>query len=145
MKKARKKVQLLLREILGILTILLKKIPATGLEEKKKKNKSAKQRESKKKEEEEEEKEEVVTIGGGGEQGRKKKASSSLDVLTPEESILSQDPYLHVILVCGIIRGALANMGHACTVTAEIPRLPRCSFQVRIPSSTTTTTATTTT
>ena len=35
---------------------------------------------------------------------------------------------------CGIIRGALANIGLSAIVTADILTLPGCSFNVRIKS-----------
>ncbi|CBZ49864.1 putative transport protein particle component Bet3 domain-containing protein [Neospora caninum Liverpool] len=47
---------------------------------------------------------------------------------------LCEEPLVHVSLVCGIIRGALANMGLSCTVTADASASPNCSFQIRIPS-----------
>ena len=33
---------------------------------------------------------------------------------------------------CGIIRGALTNLGISCSVTADMSNLPACSFVVRI-------------
>lgn len=33
---------------------------------------------------------------------------------------------------CGLIRGALTNLGVACAVSAEVTTLPACSFVVRI-------------
>ncbi|RKP12345.1 transport protein particle component, partial [Piptocephalis cylindrospora] len=33
---------------------------------------------------------------------------------------------------CGIIRGALANLGVAATVTAETTGLPQCTFHIKI-------------
>ncbi|KFG29274.1 transport protein particle (trapp) component, bet3 protein [Toxoplasma gondii TgCatPRC2] len=47
---------------------------------------------------------------------------------------LCQEPLVHVSLLSGIIRGALANMGLSCTVTADAAASPCCSFQIRIPS-----------
>lgn len=52
-----------------------------------------------------------------------------------EEEILraaATQPQLHVAFVCGAIKGALAALGLECTVTAEAPRPPTCSFQIRI-------------
>jgi hypothetical protein len=39
-------------------------------------------------------------------------------------------PYLW--FPCGIVRGALANLGVACTVVAETTGLPQCTFQIKI-------------
>jgi hypothetical protein len=39
------------------------------------------------------------------------------------------------IIPCGIIRGALANMGVACTVVAEIIAVPSVKFSIRVRSS----------
>jgi len=33
---------------------------------------------------------------------------------------------------CGILRGALTNLGLAATVTAEYTNLPSCTFNVRV-------------
>ncbi|GBG73240.1 hypothetical protein CBR_g12958 [Chara braunii] len=35
---------------------------------------------------------------------------------------------------CGLIRGALTNLGVSCTVSAEVSSLPTCSFTIRIKS-----------
>ncbi|PFH31839.1 transport protein particle (trapp) component, bet3 protein [Besnoitia besnoiti] len=63
--------------------------------------------------------------------------SEALAVKQTEAAVatLTQEPLIHVALVCGIIRGALANMGLTCTVTAEVTASPYCSFQIRIPPS----------
>lgn len=37
-------------------------------------------------------------------------------------------------LPCGLIKGALTNLGVPCTVSAEVTTLPGCSFTVRIKS-----------
>eukprot|EP00300_Choanocystis_sp_HF-7_P021936 c21044_g1_i1.p1 GENE.c21044_g1_i1~~c21044_g1_i1.p1 ORF type:complete len:166 (-),score=47.78 c21044_g1_i1:146-595(-) len=39
-------------------------------------------------------------------------------------------PYL--MLTSGIIRGALSNLGIACTVTPEILQLPTCTFTIKL-------------
>nr|XP_023917907.1 trafficking protein particle complex subunit 6B-like [Quercus suber] len=62
---------------------------------------------------------------------------------SPENGDLSQDNPLaenkaaqatsmHLYFPCGIIRGALSNLGIPCAVTADISNLPACSFVVRI-------------
>lgn len=33
---------------------------------------------------------------------------------------------------CGVVRGALANLGVQCVVTAEVTALPACKFQVQV-------------
>ncbi|KZV54412.1 trafficking protein particle complex subunit 6B-like [Dorcoceras hygrometricum] len=39
---------------------------------------------------------------------------------------------MHLYFPCGIIRGALSNLGIQCAVSADISNLPACSFVVRI-------------
>ncbi|KAI6684742.1 hypothetical protein NL676_030655 [Syzygium grande] len=39
---------------------------------------------------------------------------------------------MHLYFPCGIIRGALSNLGIPCAVSADISNLPACSFVVRI-------------
>lgn len=39
---------------------------------------------------------------------------------------------LHLYFPCGIIRGALTNLGIPCAVSADISNLPVCSFVIRI-------------
>ncbi|EYU21841.1 hypothetical protein ABFS83_09G071000 [Erythranthe nasuta] len=39
---------------------------------------------------------------------------------------------LHLYFPCGIIRGALSNLGIPCAVSADISNLPACSFVIRI-------------
>eukprot|EP00270_Netrium_digitus_P012646 TRINITY_DN4133_c0_g1_i1.p1 TRINITY_DN4133_c0_g1~~TRINITY_DN4133_c0_g1_i1.p1 ORF type:complete len:190 (-),score=34.95 TRINITY_DN4133_c0_g1_i1:210-779(-) len=41
---------------------------------------------------------------------------------------------LYLYLPCGLIRGALTNLGVPCVVTAEISSLPACSFTIKIKS-----------
>jgi len=40
---------------------------------------------------------------------------------------------MYAAMPVGIIRGALARLGYACTVTAEITSLPQCTFQIKLP------------
>ena len=35
---------------------------------------------------------------------------------------------------CGLVRGALANLGIEATVTAEVTQLPACVFNIKLPS-----------
>ncbi|KAF9007850.1 transport protein particle component [Cyathus striatus] len=39
---------------------------------------------------------------------------------------------IYTAMPAGIIRGALARMGHNSTITPEVTSLPQCTFQVRI-------------
>ncbi|KAI4369419.1 hypothetical protein MLD38_017859 [Melastoma candidum] len=39
---------------------------------------------------------------------------------------------MHLYFPCGIIRGALSNLGIPCAVSADVSNLPACSFVVRI-------------
>ncbi|XP_016569370.1 trafficking protein particle complex subunit 6b isoform X3 [Capsicum annuum] len=39
---------------------------------------------------------------------------------------------MHLYFPCGIIRGALSNLGIPCAVSADISNLPACSFVIRI-------------
>ena len=39
-------------------------------------------------------------------------------------------PYLGY--TCGMLRGALANLGIACTVTPDIVAIPTCTFTIKI-------------
>lgn len=48
---------------------------------------------------------------------------------------------LYLAFPCGLLRGALANLGIVATVTAEIPAFPQAIFQIRSTISTTQTTA----
>ncbi|KAL3874352.1 hypothetical protein ACJMK2_037380 [Sinanodonta woodiana] len=38
----------------------------------------------------------------------------------------------YLALPCGMIRGALANLGVNCVVTAEVSTMPACKFQIQI-------------
>ncbi|XP_010932522.1 uncharacterized protein [Elaeis guineensis] len=44
----------------------------------------------------------------------------------------AQATSMHLYFPCGIIRGALSNLGIPCAVSADISNLPACSFVVRI-------------
>eukprot|EP00262_Sarcandra_glabra_P003094 TRINITY_DN1354_c0_g1_i1.p1 TRINITY_DN1354_c0_g1~~TRINITY_DN1354_c0_g1_i1.p1 ORF type:complete len:180 (+),score=18.23 TRINITY_DN1354_c0_g1_i1:157-696(+) len=44
----------------------------------------------------------------------------------------TQAASMHLYFPCGIIRGALTNLGIPCAVSADISNLPACSFVVRI-------------
>ncbi|XP_050220954.1 uncharacterized protein LOC126671243 [Mercurialis annua] len=48
------------------------------------------------------------------------------------ESKSAQAMSMHLYFPCGIIRGALSNLGIPCAVSADISNLPACSFVVRI-------------
>lgn len=48
------------------------------------------------------------------------------------ENKAAQITSLHLYFPCGIIRGALSNLGIPCAVSADISNLPACSFVVRI-------------
>ncbi|KAJ8760684.1 hypothetical protein K2173_017684 [Erythroxylum novogranatense] len=39
---------------------------------------------------------------------------------------------MYLYFPCGIIRGALSNLGISCAVSADISSLPACSFVIRI-------------
>ncbi|OII74236.1 trafficking protein particle complex subunit 6b [Cryptosporidium ubiquitum] len=42
------------------------------------------------------------------------------------------EPAINVIIVCGIIRGALQHLGLTCSVAAEVSKIPSCTFQIRV-------------
>ncbi|XP_078438905.1 transport protein particle (TRAPP) component [Wolffia australiana] len=48
------------------------------------------------------------------------------------DSKAAQAASMHLYFPCGIIRGALTNLGIPCAVSADISNLPACSFVVRI-------------
>ncbi|KAF4394998.1 hypothetical protein F8388_017726 [Cannabis sativa] len=48
------------------------------------------------------------------------------------ENKSTQVTRMHLNFPCGIIRGALSNLGIPCAVSADITNLPACSFVVRI-------------
>lgn len=50
------------------------------------------------------------------------------DPSTVVESKASQVAAMHLYFPCGIIRGALSNLGIPCAVSADISGLPACKF-----------------
>ncbi|CAA7397870.1 unnamed protein product [Spirodela intermedia] len=48
------------------------------------------------------------------------------------DSQAAQSTSMHLYFPCGIIRGALTNLGIPCAVSADISNLPACSFVIRI-------------
>jgi len=62
----------------------------------------------------------------------------NIDVPQPDSSALAADgkgaqaASMHLYFPCGIIRGALSNLGIPCAVSADISNLPACSFVIRI-------------
>ncbi|KMT13518.1 hypothetical protein BVRB_4g082980 [Beta vulgaris subsp. vulgaris] len=54
------------------------------------------------------------------------------DASEPVENKAAQAASMHLYFPCGIIRGALTNLGIPCAVSADISNLPACSFVVRI-------------
>ncbi|EAZ51443.1 Trafficking protein particle complex subunit 6B, partial [Cryptosporidium parvum Iowa II] len=42
------------------------------------------------------------------------------------------EPAINVIIVCGIIRGALQHLGLTCSVAAEVSKIPSCKLLSRI-------------
>ncbi|XP_073126903.1 uncharacterized protein [Henckelia pumila] len=60
-------------------------------------------------------------------------ASGSIqDPSAMAENKEAQATGMHLYFPCGIIRGALSNLGIPCAVSADISNLPACSFVVRI-------------
>ncbi|MED6120768.1 hypothetical protein PIB30_024204 [Stylosanthes scabra] len=59
------------------------------------------------------------------------KVNSAEDATTAENKATSTIS-MHLYYPCGIIRGALSNLGITCAVTADISNLPACSFVVRV-------------
>ncbi|CAK9328325.1 unnamed protein product [Citrullus colocynthis] len=58
--------------------------------------------------------------------------SESQDNFADGENKAAQATSMHLYFPCGIIRGALSNLGIPCAVSADISNLPACSFVVRI-------------
>ncbi|GKV05517.1 hypothetical protein SLEP1_g17518 [Rubroshorea leprosula] len=50
----------------------------------------------------------------------------------PSENKAMQAMSMYLYFPCGIIRGALSNLGIPCAVSADMSNLPACSFVVRI-------------
>ncbi|KAK8504558.1 hypothetical protein V6N13_015021 [Hibiscus sabdariffa] len=62
------------------------------------------------------------------EQSPESGASGEPSIMADEKAVES----MHLYFPCGIIRGALSNLGIPCAVSADISNLPACSFVVRI-------------
>ncbi|XP_044498102.1 trafficking protein particle complex subunit 6B [Mangifera indica] len=58
--------------------------------------------------------------------------TESQDPSASAENKAAQSTSMHLYFPCGIIRGALSNLGIPCAVSADISNLPACSFVVRI-------------
>ncbi|XP_010929078.3 uncharacterized protein [Elaeis guineensis] len=58
--------------------------------------------------------------------------ASPQDDSLPAPNNAAQFTSMHLYFPCGIIRGALTNLGIPCAVSADISNLPACSFVVRI-------------
>lgn len=56
----------------------------------------------------------------------------SLETGQESENKVTETMSMHLYFPCGIIRGALSNLGIPCAVSADISNLPACSFVVRI-------------
>ncbi|TYH34425.1 hypothetical protein E1A91_D13G122500v1 [Gossypium mustelinum] len=54
--------------------------------------------------------------------------SEELSIMADNKAMQS----MHLYFPCGIIRGALSNLGIPCAVSADISNLPACSFVIRI-------------
>lgn len=54
------------------------------------------------------------------------------DPVAMAENKVAQAIGMHLYFPCGIIRGALSNLGIPCAVSADISNLPACSFVIRI-------------
>ncbi|KAI3841304.1 hypothetical protein MKW98_007785 [Papaver atlanticum] len=48
------------------------------------------------------------------------------------ENKAEQATSMHLYFPCGLIRGALSNLGIPCAVSADMSNLPACSFVIRI-------------
>lgn len=57
-----------------------------------------------------------------------------LDKYTSDDIITKQIATKMLHIPCGILRGALANLGISAVVTAELNNLPSCTFNIRIKS-----------
>ncbi|KND04123.1 uncharacterized protein SPPG_01561 [Spizellomyces punctatus DAOM BR117] len=45
---------------------------------------------------------------------------------------ISRQAFAYLAFPCGLIRGALANLGVASVVIAEVSTIPQCTFQIKI-------------
>ncbi|KAF5739511.1 trafficking protein particle complex subunit 6B [Tripterygium wilfordii] len=59
-------------------------------------------------------------------------SGASQDPSDASESKATQATSMHLYFPCGIIRGALSNLGIPCAVSADVSNLPACSFVIRI-------------
>ncbi|XVF30854.1 hypothetical protein REPUB_Repub16aG0093700 [Reevesia pubescens] len=55
-------------------------------------------------------------------------ASEAPSIMADNKAVQS----MHLYFPCGILRGALSNLGIPCAVSADISNLPACSFVIRI-------------
>jgi hypothetical protein len=56
----------------------------------------------------------------------------SVDSEAPMGDTAAQTTSMLLYFPCGIIRGALTNLGITCSVSADMSNLPACSFVIRI-------------
>ncbi|XP_072969154.1 uncharacterized protein [Typha angustifolia] len=59
-------------------------------------------------------------------------ASQQESSASMHDNTTAQTASLHLYFPCGIIRGALSNLGIPCAVSADISSLPACSFVIRV-------------
>ncbi|KAK6915496.1 Transport protein particle (TRAPP) component, partial [Dillenia turbinata] len=52
----------------------------------------------------------------------------NVDSQDPSENKAAQATSMHLYFPCGIIRGALSNLGIPCAVSADISNLPACEY-----------------
>ncbi|KAJ3179844.1 Trafficking protein particle complex subunit 33 [Geranomyces variabilis] len=45
---------------------------------------------------------------------------------------ISRQAFAHLAFPCGLIRGALGNLGVATVVSGEVTTIPHCTFQIKI-------------
>lgn len=77
----------------------------------------------------------MSTAGGMGETVKRAFPVGLLGCLQPGTREAHSLPSLkYLAFPCGLIRGALANLGIPCTVLAETSALPSCTFQIKIPT-----------
>ncbi|KAL3516191.1 hypothetical protein ACH5RR_023093 [Cinchona calisaya] len=59
-------------------------------------------------------------------------SGSIQDLAAMAENKAAQAIGMHLYFPCGIIRGALSNLGIPCAVSADITNVPACSFVIHI-------------
>ncbi|KAI8893757.1 transport protein particle component [Globomyces pollinis-pini] len=59
-------------------------------------------------------------------------STMSSDLITPDQATTYYQN--HLAIPCGIIRGAMSNLGVNCTVVAEVSSSPSCTFQIKLNS-----------